>query len=78
MTIIATGPSSFDLSNQLGEPLTGRNITRILFPVSVFELYRQFGGMQVLGMLEDLIIFGGYPEAEFQVISKDNFFEFLI
>lgn len=63
MTIIATGSSSFDLSNQLGEPLTGRNITRILFPVSVFELHQQFGGMQILEMLEDLIIYGGYPEA---------------
>lgn len=62
MTIIATGSSSFDLSNQLGEPLTGRNITRLLFPVSVFELNQQFGGMRVFDMLDDLIIFGGYPE----------------
>lgn len=63
MTIIATGSSSFDLSNKLGEPLTGRNITRILFPVSVFELHRQFGGMQIIELLDDLVIFGGYPEA---------------
>lgn len=62
MIIIATGSSSFDLSNRLGEPLTGRNITRILFPVSVFELYQQFGGLRVFDILEDLIIFGGYPE----------------
>ena len=60
--IIATGSSSFDLSNKLGEPLTGRNITRLLFPVSIFELYHQFGGMQILQMLENLLIFGSYPE----------------
>lgn len=62
MRIIVTGSSSFDLSNKLGEPLTGRNITRILFPLSVFELYNQIGGMQVSEQLENLLIFGGYPE----------------
>lgn len=72
MIIIATGSSSFDLSNQLGEPLTGRNITHILFPVSVFELYQQFGGMQILDMLEDLIIFGGYPETLKMELHKEK------
>jgi len=62
MKIIATGSSSFDLSNKLGEPLTGRNIKRLLFPISIFELYHQFGGMQILQMLENLLIFGSYPE----------------
>lgn len=60
--IITTGSSSFDLSNQLGEPLTGRNITRILYPVSVFELYHQVGGMKILQRLENLLVYGGYPE----------------
>ncbi|MCG8524728.1 MAG: ATP-binding protein [Pseudomonadales bacterium] len=62
MQIIVTGSSSFDLSNKLGEPLTGRNITRILFPLSVFELHNQIGGMQVTEQLENLLIYGGYPE----------------
>lgn len=62
MKVIATGSSSFDLSNKLGEPLTGRNITRILYPISVFELYHQEGGMKIMEMLENLLIFGGYPE----------------
>lgn len=72
MTIIATGSSSFDLSTQLGEPLTGRNITRLLFPVSVFELHRQFGGMKILEMIEDLIIFGGYPETLKMKLLKEK------
>lgn len=72
MIIIATGSSSFDLSSQLGEPLTGRNITRILFPVSVFELNQQFGGMSVLDMLEDLTIFGSYPETLNAQSQKDK------
>src|SRR5665647_2056481 len=53
MIILVTGSSSFDLSNKIGEPLTGRNIVRNLFPVSVLELYEQFGGMYVLQRLED-------------------------
>lgn len=60
--IVVTGSSSFDLSNKIGEPLTGRNILRNLFPISVLELYEQFGGMYVLQKLEDLIIYGAYPD----------------
>lgn len=62
MIIVVTGSSSFDLSNKIGEPLTGRNTLRNLFPVSVFELYQQFGGMYVIQKLEDLLIYGAYPE----------------
>jgi uncharacterized protein len=60
--IVVTGSSSFDLSGQIGEPLTGRNITRILYPLSIFELFQQLGGMKIMEQLENLIIFGGYPE----------------
>jgi len=34
LRIIATGSSSFDLSNQISEPLTGRKTTFILYPLS--------------------------------------------
>lgn len=61
-TIVVTGSSSFGLSKNIGEPLTGRNITRILYPLSVYELYNQSGGMKVHEQLENLMIFGGYPE----------------
>lgn len=62
MIIVVTGSSSFDLSNKIGEPLTGRNTLRNLFPISILELYNQHGGMFVLQKLEDLLIFGTYPE----------------
>ena len=62
MIIVVTGSSSFDLSNKIGEPLTGRNTLRNLFPISILELYNQLGGMFVLQKLEDLLIFGTYPE----------------
>jgi len=61
-TIIASGSSSFQLSSQVGEPLTGRSRTRMLFPVSVSELKTQFGGMHILQNLANYLVFGMYPE----------------
>ncbi len=60
--IIASGSSSFRLSSQVGEPLTGRNITRHLFPISLIEINNQFGGMHIYQNLEHYLIFGFYPE----------------
>ncbi len=67
-TIIASGSSSFKLTSQVGAPLTGRAITNILFPVSVTELKKQFGGMHLLQNLEQYLIYGMYPE----VLTKTN------
>lgn len=66
--IIASGSSSFDLSNKLGEPLTGRQKVYKLYPLSVIELVDHFGGMHVIQQLESLLIHGGYPE----VITANN------
>lgn len=77
MVILVTGSSSFDLSNKIGEPLTGRNIVRNLFPVSVLELYEQFGGMYVLQKLEELLVYGAYPEI-LNTSSDDERKEYLI
>ena len=60
--IIATGSSSFQLSHQLGEPLTGRQTVHTLYPVSVMELEKKEGRMGIIQKLNDLLIFGGYPE----------------
>ena len=60
--IVASGSSSFQLSSRVGEPLTGRSITNMLFPVSVTELKNQFGGMYIFQNLENFLIFGMYPE----------------
>jgi len=61
-TIIVTGSSSFELSNKMGEPLTGRQTVRKLYPLSVMELTRQSGKLKVHQMLEELMIYGSYPE----------------
>jgi len=77
MIILVTGSSSFDLSNKIGEPLTGRNIVRNLFPISVLELNKQFGGMYVLQKLEELLIYGAYPDV-LNASSADNKKEYLM
>jgi len=77
MIILVTGSSSFDLPNKIGEPLTGRNTLRNLFPISVLELYTQFGGMYVLQKLEDLLIYGAYPDV-LNASSADDKKEYLI
>ena len=40
--IIITGSSSLDLARHTGEPLTGRQKIRVLFPLSVLEIYNEF------------------------------------
>jgi len=60
--IIATGSSSFELSNRITEPLTGRNIKFYIYPLSVQEMIDHFGGQWVISHLEELLIYGQYPE----------------
>lgn len=60
--IIVTGSSSFNLLHRTGEPLTGRQIIKKLYPLSVMEIYSQFGGMKIQQLLDELMIYGSYPE----------------
>ncbi len=59
---IATGSSSFDLANKLNEPLTGRNYKLELYSISVEELKKQYDSFWVNENLENLLIYGSYPE----------------
>jgi len=77
ISIIVTGSSSLDLSNKIGEPLTGRNKIRTLYPISVLELYQQLGGMEVTQMLESLLLFGSYPDV-LNAKSKEDKVEYLL
>ncbi|PIY68719.1 ATPase [Candidatus Roizmanbacteria bacterium CG_4_10_14_0_8_um_filter_39_9] len=60
--IIATGSSSFDLSNKISEPLTGRALEFTLFPLSLQELNQSHSRLDLQGKLESLLRFGSYPE----------------
>ncbi len=58
---IATGSSSFDLANKTGEPLTGRNVSFNLFPLSLSEIKEKTGSLKVMEKLNDYLVYGTYP-----------------
>ena len=62
LKIVATGSSVFDLSNRLGEPLTGRSNTFYMYPLAQMELAKQETALQTRAKLEERLIYGSYPE----------------
>lgn len=59
--VIATGSSSFELSNDVKEPLTGRSTEFWLHPLSISEIYRKGNDLLLNRELESLLVFGSYP-----------------
>lgn len=62
LQIIATGSSSFELSNKISEPLTGRALEFILYPFSLNELSAIHHAMDFKSHLDYYLRFGMYPE----------------
>lgn len=62
LRLIATGSASFTLAHQLGEPLVGRQWTKLLYPISQLELAQTHSTYELRDNLEKYLIFGGYPE----------------
>lgn len=60
--VIATGSSSFELAGQIGEPLTGRKRTLILYPLSQAELRSEHNRHELRQRLDEYLIYGTYPE----------------
>lgn len=60
--IIATGSSSFELANEINEPLTGRNYEFFMYPLSISELVASSSLLETKRLLENHIIYGTYPE----------------
>lgn len=60
LAVFFTGSSSFELYNQLGEPLTGRSIFLNLFGFSQEELNEDF--LDARKALEEKLIYGLYPQ----------------
>jgi len=60
--VIATGSSSFELKNQLNEPLTGRKFEHTLFPVNFTEMVNHLGLLEEMRLLPHRLVFGSYPE----------------
>lgn len=69
MQIIATGSSSFDLSNSVNESLTGRFYAYHLYPFSLGEIMQIYSETDINRLLEKKYMrFGLYPET----ISKGD------
>ncbi len=64
--LIVTGSYSFELSNQIKEPLTGRAFIYNLYPVSIEENVKYIGESEEKRLLKKRLIYGCYPE----VITK--------
>ncbi|MEW6740548.1 MAG: ATP-binding protein [Nitrospirota bacterium] len=72
MQVIATGSSSFDLSQQIGEPLTGRKETIILYPISQKELSAIYNRYELKEKLDEFLVFGSYPEVVTAKTKKEK------
>ncbi len=70
--IIATGSSSFELSGQVGEPLTGRKNTLVLYPVAQLELEKVKSRFDLKNELARYLVFGGYPEVIAATSDKER------
>jgi len=66
--IIATGSSSFELSNKIKEPLTGRKYEFYLYPISLKEMKSIYSDTEMDRLLDNLMILGMYPE----IVSRLN------
>ncbi|MBU2650661.1 MAG: ATP-binding protein [Bacteroidetes bacterium] len=60
--LIATGSSSFELTDKIKESLTGRKWTFRLFPISIKELVDHTNKLEILRSLNTRLIYGSYPD----------------
>jgi len=60
--LLVSGSSSFDLGNQLNEPLTGRKWEFELFPISWEEYEQSIGYLKSEQQLENRLLYGMYPD----------------
>ncbi len=72
LKIIATRSSSFELSRQIGDPLTGRKRVLALYPMAQCELAFSLNKYELKNNLEKYLIFGSYPEVITSETVKDK------
>ena len=72
IAVLASGSSSFDLARKIGEPLTGRQNVIILYPFSQKELINYWGRVRALSSLEEILIYGSYPEVINFSLAEDK------
>ena len=60
--LFVSGSSSFDMGNELNEPLTGRKWEYELFPISWEEYENKIGYIKSEQQIENRLLYGLYPE----------------
>jgi len=60
--VTVSGSSTLDLSESMGEPLTGRKHTITMFPIAQMELINIENQAESKARLDERLIFGSYPE----------------
>ena len=71
--VIATGSSSFELSDRIIEPLTGRKLEFYLYPLSIEELGSIYSDLEINRLLENRIIYGMYPDIILNIDNRDAY-----
>ena len=70
--VVTTGSSSFELANQVGEPLVGRKWQFILYPISQLELQDVENKHETASNICDRLIYGSYPDVVTAVGIKEK------
>lgn len=60
--LLVSGSSSFDLANEVNEPLTGRKWEFMLLPIATSEMIAYHGAFEESRRLHQRMIYGMYPE----------------
>lgn len=61
LQVIASGSSSFELSNKIQEPLTGRKVVHLLYPLTYQEFQGTASPIEAKRTLNKILRFGLYP-----------------
>lgn len=69
LRIIATGSSSFELSNAVNEPLTGRAYYYEVWPFALTEL-APGNSLEQERLLSSLLVYGGYPAIALNTVQN--------
>jgi len=67
--VIVSGSSSFELAGQVGEPLTGRKNTLVLYPIAQLELAGTNNIYDLKKSLPERLVYGSYPQI---VVAESN------
>jgi uncharacterized protein len=76
--LFASGSSSFDLTNKINEPLTGRKWEYQLFPISWEEYENHHGFLYSEQQLENRLLYGLYPDVLNNVGDEINILRNLV